>query len=202
MRNLGLCLALVLAAMPVGATAQVELPQIPDPVPVELPIATTAFLVLDIQESNCGRRPACIASLPSIAALLEQARAANVLVVYTGSPATILPEVAPLGHEPIPMTMGGDKFYNSNLDEILSSAGITTLLLVGTTAVNAVVNTAFAATQRGYTVVVAEDGISSDTDFQTFYARHHLLLQNLQNVPLTPRAGTLTRTDMITFTVE
>ena len=200
--SLVIALTMVLTAFPSGASAQVDLPRIPDPVPVELPVATTAFLVLDIQDSNCLRRPACVESLPAMANLLERARQAKVLVVYTGTPASILPEVAPREGEPIPATSGGDKFYNSDLDQILKDAGITTLLLVGTTAVNAVVNTAFAATQRGYTVVVAEDGISADNDFQVFYARYHLLLQNLQNVPLTPRAATLTRMDMVTFVGE
>jgi len=201
-RSLAIVLATVLAVMSTGASAQVELPQIPDPVPVELPVATSAFLVLDIQDSNCGRRPTCMAQLPGMAALLSRARDANVLVVYTGNPANILPEVAPRGDEPFPATPGPDKFYNSNLDQILKDAGISTVLIVGTSAVSAVVNTAFAAAQRGYTVVVAEDGISSDTDFQTFYARYHLILQNLQNVPLTPRAATLTHMEMVSFVAE
>jgi len=201
-QSLAVALATIFAVLPMGASAQVDLPRIPDPVPVELPVATTAFLVLDIQDTNCGRRPACIASLPGMAALLQRARDANVLVIYTGTGASILPEVAPRGDEPFPATMGGDKFYNSNLDQILKDAGVTTLLLVGTTAVNAVVNTAFAAAARGYTVVVAEDGISSDNDFQTFYARYHLLLQNLENVPLRPRAATLTRMELVSFVGE
>ena len=63
-------------------------------------------------------------------------------------------------------------------------------------------NTSFAANQRGYTVAVAEDGISADTDFQVFYARYHLLLQNLDNTPLRSRAVTLTRTDLVTFLTD
>ena len=192
-------LAMVFALFPTGASAQVDLPRIPDPVPVELQVGTTAFLVLDIQQSNCPLRPACIASLPDIAALLERARESNVLVIYTGTRSAILPEVAPRDDETVPITSGGNKFFNSNLDQILKDAGITTLLMVGTTAVNAVVNTSFAATQLGYTVVVAEDGMSADNDFQMFYSRYHLLLQNLQNVPLTPRAATLTRMNLTSF---
>lgn len=70
---------------------------------------------------------------------------------------------------------------------------------MGTTAANAVFITAFAANARGYTVAVAEDGMSADNEFQMFYARYHLLLQNLTNVPLAPRASTLTRMDLATF---
>lgn len=200
--RLAVAVATIFAVLPLSALAQVELPLIPDPVPVELQAATTAFLVLDIQESNCPRRPTCVESVPAIANLLERARQAKVLVIYTGNPSGILREVAPREGEPIPATSGGDKFYNSDLDQILKDAGVTTLLIVGSSAVNAVVNTSFAAAARGYTVVVAEDGISSDNDFQTFYARYHLLLQNAQNVPLTPRAATLTHTDWVSFSGE
>lgn len=197
-----LALAMVLAMLPTAVSAQVELPQIPEPVPVELPAATTAFLVLDMQQSNCARRPACMESLPAMGAFLERVREAGVMVVYTGNPAGIMPEVAQREDDPFPVTSGGNKFFNSELDQILKDAGITTLLIVGTSAVNAVVNTSFAATQLSYTVAVAEDGISADNDFQVFYARYHLLLQNLQNVPLVPRAATLTRTDLVTFLAE
>jgi nicotinamidase-related amidase len=201
-RALALVLIVVATGFPVGTSAQVDLPVLPDPVPVELPVATTAFLVLDIQSTNCSPRPICIESLPAIVDLLDRARAANMLVVYTGNPANILPEIAPRGDEPFPATMGGDKFYNSDLDQILTDAGIDTVLLVGTTAVNAVVNTAFAAAARGYTVAVADDGISADNHFEMFYARYHLLLQNRDNVPLRPRTATLTRGDLITFVAE
>jgi nicotinamidase-related amidase len=176
-----------------------ELPQIPSPVAVELSRSTTAFLVLDIQQSNCPRRPDCVASLPKMAALLDRARAAGVPVVYTGRPAEIMPEVAPREGEPFPTSRGPDKFYESNLDQILKEAGVTTLLVVGSSAIAAVLRTADAATQRGYTVVVAEDGISADNDFEVFYARYHMLRGNRENAPLAERAVTLTRMDDVSF---
>ena len=127
-------LALALAVVPMDAGSQVELPVIPVPVPVDLQALTTAFLVLDIQQTNCPRRPICLAQIPDIVTLLERARAAQVLVVYTGTPGAILPEVAPGEGDLFPATSGGDKFFNSDLDQILKSAGIETLLIVGTTA--------------------------------------------------------------------
>ena len=166
-----------------------ELPQIPQPVAVTLSPATTAFLILDIQQSNCPRRPDCIASLPKMAALLERARAAGVLVVYTGRPAEIMPEVSPRAGEPFPTSRGPDKFYDSDLDQILKNRGVKTLLVVGSSAIAAVMRTTDAATQRGYTVVVAEDGISADSEFEVFYARYHVLRGNRANAPLRRARG-------------
>lgn len=193
-----------LSLAPALAT-QVELPTIPDPVPVEVDAATTAFLVLDLIDPGCPRRPGCPESLPAVAALLGRAREAQVLVVYsTGrGPASIMPEVAAVGGEPIVRT-GADKFSGTDLDEILRGAGIETLVMVGTAANGAVLYTPFGANARGYTVVVAEDGISADTHFEVFLTRYQLLNQpgfrNPDNRPLAPAAVTLSRTDLITFT--
>ncbi|MBM2812555.1 MAG: hypothetical protein HW416_3314, partial [Chloroflexi bacterium] len=67
---------------PTTASAQ-AVPIIPDAVPVELDAATTAYLVLDMTEATCGPRPTCIATVPAVASLLENARSAGVFVVYS-----------------------------------------------------------------------------------------------------------------------
>ena len=74
---------------------------------------------------------------------------------------------------------------------------------MGTAANGAVLYTAFGACARGLSVVVAEDGISSRDPFATYLARYQLLNQpgfvNAQNVPLQPKAVTLSRSDLISF---
>jgi nicotinamidase-related amidase len=198
--------ATTVAPLPLsGPAAAQELPTLPDPVAVTLDPRTTAFLVMDLTSANCPPRPACVASLAPVAALLARARAANVFVVYTGVTApgaTFLPEVAPLATEPV-VVSSADKFFNTPLDEILTANGIETTIMVGTSSIGAVLYTAFGANQRGYTVVVAEDGISGNNDFQTFLARYQLLNQpgatNVDNQPLRERAVTLSRTDLIQF---
>jgi nicotinamidase-related amidase len=190
-------------ASPVTAQDVQDLPAIPDPVPVTVDHTTTAYLVLDIQMSTCNEtRPACLESLPAIASLLERARAAGLYVVYAGNPGTIRPEVAPLPDEPL-VTSSANKFYGTNLHDLLQERGITTLIIVGAAANGAVLYTTFEASVRGYTVAVAEDGISSTQPFQTFLTRYQLLNQpgfsNPTNQPLLPRAPTLTRTDLITM---
>jgi len=180
-----------------------ELPTLPDLAAVGVDPTTTAFLVLDINSAVCPSRPACVGSIPAIQALLAKARAANVFVGYsTTAGATVLPEVAPRDGDPV-VTARADKFFNTDLDQILKSHGIQTVMIVGAAANGAVLYTTFGAVERGYTVVVATDGISSGPDFDTFLTEYQVLnmpgFGNAMNNPLQPTAATLSRSDLITF---
>jgi nicotinamidase-related amidase len=186
-----------------AAYAQVEPPALPDLASVALDPSTTAFFVLDINSAVCPSRPACVESVPAIQRLLAKARAANVFVGYsTTQGAEVLPDIAPHDGDPV-VTSRADKFFNTNLDQILKDHGIQTVVLVGAAANGAVMYTGFGAAERGYTVVVAEDGISSGPDFDTFLAEYQLLnmpgFSNPTNDPLKPNAATLSRGDLITF---
>ena len=195
--------AVLFAAPALAEILPPEPPPLPDPVPVMVDPTTTAFLVLDISTAVCPPRPACIASLPSISRLLAKARSASVLVGYSLTPnSEVRPEVAPRPGDPI-VTSRADKFYNTDLDQVLQDHGIQTLVIVGSAANGAVLYTAFGAVERGYTVAVAIDGISSGPDFDTYLAEYQLLnmpgFSNPTNDPLQPTAATLSRSDLITF---
>ncbi len=192
---------------PPTVTPVVAIPTIPAPVAVTLDAKTTAYLILDITSVICAPRKACPPTVPPIAALLKKARDAKVPVVYsdTASPgSTIVAEVAPLPDEP-KVTGRADKFINTTLDDILKGKGIKTVVIVGSASNGAVLYTSFGANIRGYTVVVAEDGMSTDDAFAHFLTRYQLLNQpgfgNATNTP--PQEGrvavTLSRTDLITF---
>ncbi|HEY3115289.1 MAG TPA: isochorismatase family protein [Chloroflexota bacterium] len=179
------------------------LPNTPDPVAVTLDPSTTAFLVLDLTTATCSNRPVCVAQLPGLADFLAKARAAGVAVIYSNTPgSTVLPEVAPAGNEPL-VTSSADKFFNTNLDDLLKDRGIETKIIVGTASNGAALYTPFGANERGYTVVVADDGISQFEPYQVQLSRWQLLNQpgfaNADNTPLKTRAVTLSRTDLITF---
>ena len=107
-----------------------------------------------------------------------------------------MPELAPRDAEPVlPAGPGPDKFIDSDLDNILKSRGVKTLIVVGTQAQTAVLHTGAGAAFRGYRVVVPIDGMSSDTAFPELYTAWHLAT--------TSRIGefvTLTATEMIEFT--
>ena len=182
----------------------VQVPPIPDPVAVSLDPTTTAFLALDFLQSNCQPRPPCVDSLPAVAFGLAQARAANTLVVYsdTGPTQVILDQVAPNPGDP-KVTSSADKFFNTDLDSILKQAGVTTIVVTGTSSNGAVLYTSSSGVKLGFTVVVAEDGISAATDFANQYTEWQLLNfpggSNAQNAALQPKAVTLSRTDLITY---
>jgi nicotinamidase-related amidase len=146
---------------------------------------TTALLVLDFVKQTCNPtlRPRCPASLPKVAALLKAARAAKALVVYSVVMANkgtedVLPQVAPLGNEPV-VKSGPDKFLNTDLQQVLQSHGITTVIPVGTAAEGAVLYTASHAAMLGYKVVLPVDGMSS----ATLYAEQYVTW-NMAHAPL------------------
>ena len=202
-------LAILVAAILGGgagtpALAQ-QVPPGPDPVAVTLDPATTALVVLDVTEQTCSPQPSCVQGMvPRIAALLGRARTAGVYDVYSvppsGSP--VLPEVAPAPSDPSFVGQAQDRFYNSNLDDLLRARGITTLILVGWRENGSVLYTAVGAGLRGYTVVVPEDGTSAAQDYDIAIGRYQMLTQlnaNPTNEPLRPNAVTISRTDLIAF---
>jgi len=182
------------------------IPTIPAPIAVTVDAKTAALLVLDLNEGVCTPRKACVASLPAVAALLKKARDAKALVVYSEGRTTspVRPEVAQLLDEP-KVGAGADKFFNTTLDDILKGKGIKTVVIVGSASNGAVLYTSFGASLRGYTVVVADDGMSTDDVFAQTLTRYQLLNQpgfaNAQNAA--PQDGriavTLSKTDLITF---
>jgi len=181
-------------------------PSVPRPVPVTVDPRTTAYLVLDLTTAVCAPNPACVDSLPAAARLLARARAAGALVVYskTVHPGdSVMPQVAPLPSDPL-VTASPDKFIGTDLAQILSSHGITTLVLVGTKANGAIMYTSLHANVLGYTVIVAVDGVSADTPYIMHYGLYQLLNQpgfpNVANMPGTADAVTLTTTRQVTFT--
>ena len=194
-------------ATPAPSPTAAALPKIPDPVAVSVEAPTTALLVLDITTVVCTPRPACVASVPKVQALLKKARDAKAFVAFsqtTTAGTQILPEVAPLAGEP-QVAGRADKFFGTNLDDLLKAKGIKTAVIVGSAAHGAVLYTSFGANVRGYTVVVAEDGISVG-DAETFgltVARWQLLnepgFSNPENKPLDPQHVTLSRSDLVTF---
>ncbi|WP_186115578.1 isochorismatase family protein [Burkholderia gladioli] len=132
--------------------------------------AHTALLLLDFDVSTCNgkERPDCPASLPAVASLLEKARQANLMTVYTltstGTLAAVPPAIAAKGDEKV-VQSGVDKFLNTDLEAALKAKGIQTVIVAGTVAHGAVLFTASEAALRGFKVVVAVDGMSSKESF-------------------------------------
>ncbi len=177
--------------------ASVARPPAPALKPVTVDAKTTALLMLDFMNQNCGKRPRCLASIPAVTKLLADARAKNMAVVYSFPPnataADVIKDVAPVAGEPSVLS-GPDKFLRTDLEKILKDKGIKTVITVGTAANGAVLYTASAAALRGMDVIVPVDGMSSADAYADLSTA-----AVLTSAPLVSSKVTLTKIDMIKF---
>jgi nicotinamidase-related amidase len=177
--------------------ASVKAPPPPALKPVTVDPNTTALLMLDFMNQNCGKRPRCLATIPAVKKLLGAARAAKVLVVYSlianTTPADVIKDVAPEAGDPHVLS-GPDKFLQSDLEKILKDKGIKTVIAVGTSSNGAVLYTASGAIFRGMKAIVPVDGMSAVdpyADYSTVFT--------FADAPRLSTEATLTKIDMIKF---
>lgn len=181
------------------------IPAIPAPVAVEVPVAGSALLVLDITNTICDARPSCVASVPKIASLVKKARDAKVTIIYsttTTAGTQVRSEIAPQAGDLV-VQGRADKFFNTNLEQILKDKNVQNAVVVGSASNGAVLYTVFGLNLRNITVVVAQDGISAEPEFPTTLTRWQLLNEpgftNADNKPLAKGFVTLSTSDLITF---
>src|SRR5665647_2243 len=152
------------AANIVDEWASVATPPAPALKPVTVDAKTTALLMLDFMNQNCGKRPRCLAEIPAMKQLLADARAKKMMVVYSlianTTTADVIKDVAPLADEPHVLS-GPDKFRNTDLEKILKDKGIATVIVTGTASNGAVLYTASEAAFRGMNVIIPVDGLSA-----------------------------------------
>ena len=182
----------------------IKAPAAPVLKPVSVDVATTALLMLDFsgaQDASKGpcndKKPRCIASLPKMQALLGAARAANVYVVYSvagsGTAADIATAIAPMAGDPV-VKSGPDKFIGTELGKLLSDKGIKTVIVTGTAAEGAVLDTATDAALHGMNIVLPVDGMSSTNPYAEQYVAWHMV-----NAPGVSAKTTLTESTQIKF---
>jgi nicotinamidase-related amidase len=168
--------------------------------PVTIDTKTNALIVMDLVKGSCNnqRRPRCVASIPAVAKLINDARAKGLTIIHTvagsGTAADILPEVAPKNGEQILTGTNPDKFQKTDLEKILKDKGFTTTIMVGTAAHGAVLYTASEAALRGIKVVVPVDGSTSENLFA-----EQAVTWILANAPGVSANVTLTKFDMMKF---
>ena len=186
-----------LASDVIDEWATVKTPAAPELKAVAADPKTTALLMGDFMNQSCAKRPRCVAALPAVKKLLADARAAKVAVIYSTIPNTtaadIMTDVTPAADEPS-VTSGVDKFFKTNLEQILKDKNIQTIIIVGTSAEGLVNYTGGEAALRGYNVVVPVDGMASVEAFAEQYVAWHMT-----HAPIVSPKVTLTRTGMIKF---
>jgi nicotinamidase-related amidase len=209
--NLRMLIALALAAVMASVVslparagnivdewASVKAPPAPTLKAATVEPKTTALLMLDFLNSNCGKRLRCKATLPAVKKLLDEARAAKATVIYSyygkNTAADIVDKsLAPMAGEGA-VTSFADKFINTDLAKMLKDKGIKTLIVVGTAANGAVLCTGTDAALKGYHVVLPVDGISS----ADLYSEQFSVWQ-LAHGPTFGQRVTLTKVDMVKF---
>ena len=143
--------------------------------------ATTALLFLDIMKAGCSARPRCVAAVPNMIKLHDDARAHNMLLWYSlvgsngkATPDDIMdPAIKPRAGEWYRQN-GPDKFMGSTLQATLKQAGIKTVIVCGNSFQGATVGTASGAAQRGYKVIVPVDCSAGEDEYHEQYAAFHL----------------------------
>ncbi len=165
--------------------------------------ATTALLFLDIMKTGCSARPRCVAAVPSMKLLHDEARAHNMVVWYSlvgpqgkAKPDDIMdPAIKPRDGEWYRQS-GTDKFLGSTLEPTLKQAGIKTVIICGNSFQGATVGTAQEAAQRGYKVIVPVDCSAGEDEYHEQYAAYHLAKGSWVGVTSNV---TLTRAAMMKF---
>jgi nicotinamidase-related amidase len=185
--------------------ANVTPPAPPELKQVAVDAKDAALLVLDFNGAQdptkgpCNRntKPRCLASIPNVKKLLDEARAKGVLVVYSvggsGTAADIATDIAPQSTDPV-VKSGPDKFVGTDLGKILADKAIKTVIVTGTTAEGAVLDTATDAALKGMNVIVPLDGMSASDLYPEQYVAWHLT-----HAPGVATKVTVTRSDMIKF---
>ena len=191
--------------------SKVQVPPPPELKRVTIDPKSTALMVMGFVKDSCNiqRRPRCVATIPHVKKLLEEARAHGVLVAHSvpySNPTGdyIVADLAPLPGEMIippngpnkflPFDLDFHKYPDFDLDRTFSQHGIKTIITTGTQVQTAVLHTAAEAALRGYKVVVPVDGMSGDTLYSEQYTAWHLA--NTQRVM---QQVTLTKVDLISY---
>ena len=199
----GLMMTFFLFQMPASAQTivdtwdAVKAPPAPELKSVILDSKATALLLLDFNKQTCNaeRRPRCIASIPKVQELLEEARSKGFTIIYSlsaGATSTdIARELAPRKGEPV-VTAGPDKFMGTDLEKILMDKGIKTVIVTGTAAHGAILYTASGAAFRGMQVILPVDGMSAENTYAEQYTAWHLA-----NAPRVSSKVILTKIDLI-----
>ena len=178
-------------------------PPAPELKEVTIEPSTTALLFLDIMKGNCSARPRCVANVPNMKRLHEEARKHNMVVWYSlvGSGGKATPDdIMDPAIKPRPgewyRQSGPDKFLGSTLEPALRQAEIKTVIVCGNSFQGATVGTASGAAQRGYKVIVPVDCSAGEDAYREQYSAFHL---TKGGPAIVTDKVTLTRSAMIKF---
>ena len=178
--------------------SMVKAPPAPKLKDVKVDPKTTALLVMDFNAITCNnKRPRCMTAIPRVKMLLDKAKASHMLVIHTNfgsaTKPAIVKDVAPMKGDAV-VVGHADKFYGTDLEKMLKSHGIKTVIATGTAPNGAVLFTSFGAASRGYKVVVPVDTMPGSSAYA-----EQATAWNLAHDPGLGNMTTLTTASRISF---
>jgi nicotinamidase-related amidase len=174
-----------------------------EPKPVTINTERSALLVLECSPHLDDPENFGAPLVPGITKLLDRARAAGILIVFTlplpwkGKPhGQVYSGFKKRPCEPILFPPGHDKFAEGQLQSLLSLYDVNILLITGVKANMSVLYTATTAARRfNYDIIIPVDGIAATTDYEKEYTFYQL-----RAFPGgMPERFTFTKLDMISF---
>lgn len=187
--------------------ANVKPPPPPELKAVTLDGATTAILIMDMNQIQCAKNPRCAASTTAIKRIHDLGRPAGAMFWYSIPGDNAKPsdmEAVGVGKGYMPLDgewepiNGPDKFRGSNLEDKLKARGIKTAIICGHSFQGVGIGTGSALALRGYQVIIPIDCMSSNDPYATYleqYAAWHMY----KSANGVANHVTLTRSSMITF---
>src|SRR5665213_4014934 len=164
--------------------ANVKPPPPPELKAVSLDGATTAVLIMDMNQIQCAQNPRCAATVTAVKRLHDLGRAAGAMFWYSlpgdnSKPSDV--DLVGKGYTPRDgeweRINGPDKFRGSDLEDKLKARNIQTAIICGHSCQGVGIGTGSALALRGYKVIVPIDCMSSNDPYATYleqYAAWHL----------------------------
>lgn len=162
--------------------ANVKPPPPPELKAVTLDGATTAILIMDMNQIQCASEVRCSGTAPAIKRLSDAGRAAGAMFWYSlpGKDAKPSDEELVVGkgyaphegeYEPI---NGPDKFRDSMLEDKLKARNIKTAIICGHSFQGVGIGTGTGLALRGYSVIVPIDCLASNDPYATYLEQYSL----------------------------
>jgi nicotinamidase-related amidase len=129
--------------------------------------ANSALLVIDVQVGVVGDAFERDAKIANMSKAIDKARAESISVIWVqhsdeglvleSAEWEIVPELSPLPSEPKVRKTFRSSFEETNLEDVLSSLGVSHLFICGAETNNCVRQTAHTALEKGYDVTLISD---------------------------------------------
>ena len=185
--------------------ANVKAPPAPEPKAVTLDGATTAIIIMDMNQTQCAEETRCSATAPAIKRLHDGGRAAGAMFWYSlpgdnSKPSDVdqvVKGVTPREGE-YERINGPDKFRGSNLEDKLKARNIKTAIICGHSFQGVGVGTGSGLAVRGYKVIVPVDCLASNSnDPYVLYLEQYSVWHLSKGANGIANRVTLTRSSMV-----